>query len=364
MPFVGQDLVYSVYRSVDWTYVKMQEKVLDRHRVALLEAEVYLRTLELRSRPLIEDEVSVDLAVVVVTSSRLIRSRPAGYLTRTVAALSRSAARSDWPMTKQLFICDVNAGPAPHIEANRLRQYFHVIVRFPHPNASAVILDLFEKEKQDYAFCLQQALRFTSTYILIVEDDAVAQDDLFYILRHLLNTRTLALGTHSWSHLKLYYPERWQGFALDIRTAAELTALFCVTCVLWSAVLRMWSREERHIFRLSIPAGILIVLVALSTGRQHLMEVKRVSPYLYSLAADPACCSPAVLYNAEFAELLVPYLVNEVRCSNTHPLDMALNEFVSRLQLPGFRVEPNLFRHIGLISTMKGFSRHIEDFLM
>ena len=133
MPFIGQDLVYSVFRSAEWTYVNMQEKVLDRHRVALLEAEVYLRTLELRTRPLIEDEVFADLAVVVVTSSRMIRSRPAGYLTRTVAALSRLAARSDWPMTKQLFICDVNAGPAPHIEANRLRQYFHVIVRFPRP---------------------------------------------------------------------------------------------------------------------------------------------------------------------------------------------------------------------------------------
>jgi len=365
MPFVGQDLVYSAYRSARWTYVTMQEKVLDRHSQALLEAEAYLRTLELRSRPLAEDGGSVDLAIVVVTSRRvLVSSRPAGYLTRTVAALSRSAASSDWPASKQLFICDVNAGPAHHVEADRLRQYFHVVVRFPRPNASAVILDLFEKEKQDYAFCLRHALRLTSTYVLIVEDDAVAQDDVFHVLRHILSTRTLAPGTHSWSHLKLYYPERWQGFSLDFRTAVELASLFCIAYMFCSTILRWWSGEGRHRFRQTVPGGVLVVLVALSVGRQHLTRLKRISPYLYSLAPDPACCSPAVFYNAEFAKLLVPHLLNEVQCSNAYPLDMALKGFADRLQWPGFRVEPNLFRHIGLMSTMKGFSRYIEDFLM
>jgi len=364
MPFVGQDLVYSVYRSAEWSYTTMQEKVLDRHSLALLEAEVYLRTLDLRSRPLIPDDFFADVALVVVTSRRVVGTRPAGYLTRTVAALSRLVASSDWPASHRMFICDVNAGPAPHIEADRLRQYFHVIVRFPHANASAVILDPFEKEKQDYAFCLQQALRFTSTYVLIVEDDAVARDDLFSVLPHILCTRTLSLGTHSWSHLKLYYPERWQGFALDIRTAVELTALFCITYMMWSAVLGVWSYEEWKRFRQIVPGGVLVVLVVLSVGRQHLIELKRVSPYLYSLAPDPGCCSPAVFYNAEFVEVLMPYLLNEVRCSNAYPLDMALKRFVDRLQWSSFRVEPNLFQHIGLISTMKGFSRYVEDFLM
>jgi len=364
MPFVGQDLVYSMYRSAKWTSVTMQEKVLDRHSQALLEAEAYLRTLELRSRSLAEDG-PVDLTTVIVTSRRvMVGSRPAGYLTRTVAALSSSAAGSDWSASQQLFICDVNAGPAHHIEADRLRQYFNVIVRFPHPNASAVILDPFEKEKQDYVFCLQQALRFTSTYVLMVEDDAVAQDDIFHILKYILSTRTLAPRTHSWSHLKLYYPERWQGFSLDFRTALELISLFCIAYMFWSGMLCLWSGEGRNMFKQTLPGGFLVILVALLVGRQHLLELKRISPYLYSLAPDPACCSPAVFYNAEFAKLLVPYLLNEVQCSHAYPLDMALKRFVDRLQWPGFRVEPNVFRHIGLMSTMKGFSRHIEDFLI
>jgi len=364
MPFVGKDLVYSVYRSAEWTHVTMQEKVLDGHNRALLEAEVYLRTLELRSRPLVPEDGFVDVAIVVVTSRRVVGSRPLGYLTRTVAALSRLTGSSVWPASKQLFICDVNAGPAPHIEADRLRQYFHVVVRFPNGNASAAILDPFEKEKQDYAFCLEQAMQFTSTFVLMVEDDAVARDDLFYVLHHILQTRTLALGTHTWSHLKLYYPERWQGFSLDIRTAAELTSLFCTMYVIWIALLGRWWHDHRQRFRHAVAVGFLVVLIALSIGRQHLIELKRLSPYLYSLAPDPACCSPAVLYNAEFVKLLIPYLLREVQCSNAYPLDMALNGFTSRLQWPGFHVEPNLFRHIGLISTMKGHSRYVEDFLV
>ena len=364
MPFVGQDLVYSVYRSARWSYDTMKEKVVDSHSRALLEAEVYLRTLELRSRPLVPDDVFVDVAIVVVTSRRVEGSRPLGYLTRTVAALSHSVSSSTWRASKQLLICDVNAGPAAHIEADRLRKYFHVVVRFPNTNASAVILDPFEKEKQDYAFCLQQALQLTSTYVLIVEDDAVARDDLFLVLPYILYMRTFTSQTHPWSHLKLYYPERWQGFSFDIRTALELTSFFCITYVISAAVLGRCFRELRTRFRHAIAGGLLVVLLALSIGRQHFIELKRISPYLYSLAPDPACCSPAVLYNAEFVESLVPHLLHEVRCSSTYPLDMALNSFVNRWQWPGFCVEPNLFRHIGLISTMKGYSRYIEDFLM
>jgi len=364
MPFVGQDLVYSVYRSAGWTYVTMREKVLDSHNRSLREAEVYLRTLELRSGPLVPDDGFVDVAIAVVTSRRVLGSRPLGYLTRTVAALSRSLGRSVWPASKQLFICDVNAGPGNHVEADRLRPYFHVVVRFPTANASAVILDPFEKEKQDYAFCLQWALQLSTMYVLIVEDDAVAQDDMFYVLSHILHTRTLALGARSWSQLKLYYPERWQGFSLDVRTVLELASLFCITCVNVFALLGTWWREQRQKTRHATAGGLLVVLFALSVGRQHLIELKRIRPYLYSLAPDPGCCSPAVLFNAEFAKVLVPHLESEVRCSNAYPLDLALKSFTNRLRWPGFRVEPNLFRHIGLLSTMKGYSRHVEDFLM
>lgn len=336
----------------------MQEKVLDGHRQALLEAEVYLRTLEWRSKPLVPDDGLVDVMIVVVTSRRVVGSRPLGYLTRTIAALSRVARSSSWPATTQLFICDVNAGPAPHIEADRIRQYFHVRVRFPNTSVSSAILDPFEKEKQDYAFCLQEALRFREKYVLIVEDDAVAQDNLFGVLSHILRTTT-----HPWSHLKLHYPERWQGFSADIKTVLELTSIFGITHVIWTAILYIGWREQRKRFRHSVTGGVLVVLLALSVGRQHLIGLKQTSSHLYSLGPDPACCSPAILYDAEFARWLVPYLANEVRCSSTYPLDMALNSLVNRLQWPGFRVEPNLFRHIGLISTMKGYSRYIEDFV-
>lgn len=359
IPLLAQDLVFSVYLSAKWTHVTMQEKVLDGHRRALFEAEVYLRTLEWRSRPLVPDDGLVDVIIVVVTSRRVVGSRPLGYLTRTVAALSLVERSISWPATKQLFICDVNASPAPHIEADRLRQYFDVHVRFPNASTSAAILDPFEKEKQDYAFCLQEALRFTTKYVLLVEDDAVAQENLFSVLSHILHTQT-----HYWSHLKLYYPERWQGFSADIRTALELTSIFSITYVIWTAVLHVGWREQRQRYRHSVTGGVLVVLIALSIGRQHLVEMKQVSSHLYSLGPDPNCCSPAIFYNAEFARQLVPYLANEVRCSNTYPLDMALKSFVSQLQWPGFRIEPNLFRHIGLISTMKGYSRYVEDFLI
>ena len=365
MPFFGQDLFYSPYRSGRWTNAAMRETALESHNRALLEAHVYLRTLDSRSRPLVPDNRSAEFTIAVVTSRRVVGRRPVGYLTRTVAALDHlpSSNSSSWPASKQLFICDVNAGPAPHVEADRLRKFFHAVVRFPNASASAAILDPFEKEKQDYAFCLQQALQFMSSYIVMVEDDAVAREDLFSALQHILSTRTLT-SVPAWSHLKLYYPERWQGFSLDIRTGLELLSLFCITYVLCIAVSGIFWHKQRERFRHAVAGGLLVVLLALSVGRQHLIELKRVSPCLYSLAPDPGCCSPAILYKAEFARLLIPYLVKQVRCSSDYPLDMALKSFVNHLHWQGFRVEPNLFRHIGLISTLKGLSRYIEDFLM
>jgi len=364
MPIVGQDLVYSAYRSAEWTAVAMRAKILQDHERRLAEAEEYIRTLEPRSRAPDPDDGLIDLTMVIVSSRRTEHSRPLGYLTRTAAALSRSTISAPWPATSQIFICDVNAGPAPHLEADRLRQFFHVVARFPNYSASAAILDPFEKEKQDYAFCLQRALQFTSTHILAVEDDAVARDDLFHVLPHILHSRTLAQRTTSWSHLKLYYPERWQGFSLDVRTMLELASVFCLAYAAWVAMIRLCWQEVRQSFCHGISGGVLAVLVAVSIGRQHLVELKRISLYFHSLAADPECCSPAIFYSAEFVRRLVPFLVNEVRCSNDYPLDMALSSFVGRLQWRGYRVEPNLFRHIGLISTTKGYSRHLEDFLM
>jgi len=76
-----------------------------------------------------------------------------------------------------------------------------------------------------------------------------------------------------------------------------------------------------------------------------------------------------VLYTAESATHLVEHL-DKVRCSSSYPLDEAIDSIMRTGQDAGetagvgYLVEPNLFRHVGFMSTIKGFSTHPEEFVI
>ena len=346
----------------------------------VLASEVYLRTLpeasDFEPDPG-EDERHVQLAIVVVTVRRVNHvNKPLGYLTRVVASVDRlikedrpAASRSTKMEYKTLTICNVDAGPGRHEEVQSLAalHYFHIVDRFPNGSIEATIMNPFAKEKEDYAFCLRHAIgeRSPPDWILLIEDDAVPRDEIFESLRQILGRKLKMEPTSSF--FKLYYPERWQGYSFELHKILELFAIFAIGgCTLvWLGLI---NRRSRFLYTqangmLFVIGGAYLCLVALAIGRQHLLELRRFGTFMLQLIPAPDCCSPALLYPLPVAMTLADYL-DSVRSSHISPLDNAIDSFS---KLPGqsaFLVEPNLFRHVGLISTIKGFSTHLEEFLV
>ena len=95
-------------------------------------------------------------------------------------------------------------------------RYFH---RYSVEPGGLSQLNIKEKEKQDYAFCLEESLKSKPRYSLLVEDDAFPHPQLFHILYYILEIRKSAMASHRQTSYpsvvlfyKLYHPERLQGF--------------------------------------------------------------------------------------------------------------------------------------------------------
>ena len=213
---------------------------------------------------------------------------------------------------------------------------------------------------------MQQSLARNPKYVLLLEDDALPRNDMLNVIHSLL----LSLDEHhrKWSLIKLYYPERWQGYAFEMSRILELLSIGTLSGFAFLALHHQCgkhpiSRMSRNLKCASFFIGFWYgILCCLAIGRLHLLELKHWSPYMYSLRAAPDCCSPGILYPADIVPELVKRL-NSTQCHHNYPLDMALASHTRHIGQSTYIIEPNVIRHIGLVSTIKGISNAPWDFL-
>ncbi|XP_074139112.1 post-GPI attachment to proteins factor 4 isoform X2 [Sminthopsis crassicaudata] len=130
------------------------------------------------------------LVITIVTVSRQPEFH---YVLQVASGFHRLLQQCGPPCRSyQLFLCDVD-GHSRHPDAALLANFIPATSRFasgPGLNASrAVFRNSFEKEKQDYAYCLEKSLQnYHPEYVLMVEDDAIPEEQIFSVLRHLLET--------------------------------------------------------------------------------------------------------------------------------------------------------------------------------
>ncbi|KAK2150022.1 hypothetical protein LSH36_427g04025 [Paralvinella palmiformis] len=323
------------------------------------------------------DANPVDVVVGIITVQRNFRNHQMKYLTQVMAQLDRLFRVDTSFSQKVLFICNTHAGPGVHQEAIKLAQYFPLFSRFPNGSSSHVILDQFEKEKQDYAFCLKTALGYQPKYILLIEDDALPHPDMFgtvrYVLDHaverLRNSGLQLDDQHKWAYLKLFYPEKWQGYAKEFELCLELLALGVLGgWVSLCAFLLCLSHTRRPHYsttpqRLAFMLGACyMIFFAVLVGRQNLLEFRRLSYGLYRVKAAPQCCTPAVLYRSCVVSDLVDHL-DRTKCTKRAPVDLVIDAYTVKHNFRNYVIEPNLFKHIGYISTLKGPARDPSFFI-
>ncbi|CAN0367979.1 GPI-N-acetylgalactosamine transferase PGAP4 [Lampetra fluviatilis] len=298
-----------------------------------------------------------DLAVAVVS---VRRQEP--YLSRVVARLL-ALLRACGPACERhrLLVCNVQAVPEDHIEAGEISALVHTVARFSESDPDAgkpPAHSRFEKEKRDYTWCLRRAATMTAGgdggAVVLLEDDALPADDFFPVLHHLLGERRAAsLRLRRALYVKLFHPERLQGYLnpepmriLEWVGAGGLCGL---------ALMAVYLRLARTPFRWRLVAALALyaMLCVEMVGRHYFLELRRASPHFYALAPATECCTPAMAFPSAAAALAVAELLDAEQCAPKYGKDMALYAAMHRAEHGALVLEPNLVRHIGRYSSLR-----------
>ena len=377
----------------------------------LKHAEVYFKKIadEVNSNESFNmNKVRIDVAIVVITTSRnrhRIDKYEPKYLTQTLMKLhelrdvfinkarpegnylnesTRFRSKSDgiynnfiWSPKEtalgnhsfgaqsysvHISVCNVDHDIASYEEAKLMESVTPFVNRFPKRHRSK--LHVLEKEKQDYVFCLNHSLQLNPRYVLLVEDDAFPLDNLFPVLFHTIQSKLdshIARGdfyagpSKKIAFVKFFHPERLQSyFKGDLYRPLQLIAL---SVILSSGVVLIYSsiftdrKQSIYITWALWTFYFMTVLVAI--GHPNVAQLRTFfAPYLYSVRPAPSCCTPGMLFPTNTAVSVINYMQSK-ECSNGYGKDSVLDDLQRDLELNALFVEPNVFQHIGMYSTLR-----------
>ena len=392
---------------------------------------VYRRSIgDRRPGPAVDVVVGVVTIGRNITSNHSVREKMAeiglradvvrlGYLTQTVARLRRivNDDRSPGFERKAIVICDVDNDAARrrnNVELTELSPHVDAVVhRYDddddegrrvtsvdgNSSPSNEVADIWNKEKDDYAFCLEVATQlFDARYVLLMEDDVLLEDRAFAVVSHAVRWRVTERqsaahgdvtspqiddgdGDHhmtdgddvqwrrrpSWLFIKFYYNERWQGYAFEFEPIVELIALAAVggslsTIVYTHFVVAWWRRNQRRLV-IFVGGAVFAVLSAEVIGRQHVQSWRNVSPLTHRLVAPaPDSGALAILYPKAVVADLVAFLRRE-RCTPDYAVDLAIAHYARLGAWTSYQVEPNNCRHVGFVSAIKSQEKPAAEFI-
>uniref|UniRef100_UPI00398F331D post-GPI attachment to proteins factor 4 n=1 Tax=Pristiophorus japonicus TaxID=55135 RepID=UPI00398F331D len=361
LPLLCHDLRHSRYFRRAAHLGRLTAAALEESRARGEEAARYFREAEgedeVEGPPLRPDPRSPppQLVVAIVTTARGQGGEYRYYL-QVAAAFHRLLRQCPWCRGHRLFACNVHRRPRQHLEALAAARLVPTAHRFEEEGEGEGEGEdnLFEKEKRDYLYCLRKALTaYGPRHVLLVEDDALPREDFFPVLRDLLERRLRGREGEP-LYVKLYHPERLQGYLHpEPARLLEWLGLGALGGWLLSAARRLATGRWPP-----WPAALLLGLWAMLAGelggRHYLLQLRRLSPQLYALSPASSCCTPATLFPAPSARRVLAYL-GAVHCRPGYAKDTALYGLLGAQGEWALVLEPNLVTHIGLYSTLRGF---------
>ena len=348
-----------------WTRERLTQVVTTENNVRLEHAKNEFKNR--KSGHVIHEsaETQLDFVIGVISVKREHKEFSTGYLTQVMAKLINEVNNKT-----QVFICDTYAGPGVHDEAIQLLTHFKTYTRFPNGSMEHTKISGFIKEKQDKLYCLTKADNYNARWVIMLEDDGVPRRHFLYqsttLLRRIQERMQKGGDADQFGFLKLYYPERWQGFSSDYQSAVELTGWGIISSSVFLYINHFIRRRPcRRIVLVCCIGFVYGMLLASAVGRQFLLEFRRFSTDLLLIRDAPMCCTQAHLYSRTSAVVFAKGLINEImkNPSSLTPFDLVIDKIAEEERLKGFLVEPNIVQHIGFVSSLKGISKHPEQFV-
>ena len=281
---------------------------------------------------------SCQLSIGIITLSRENDpSEQPHYLLQSVAALIKLINNLDQTKFKiQLSVCNVDHYPEKHIDMHYINEWLTVFQ--PDAKERKTYKNRYEKELLDYGFCMKHLLQQNSSYVLVLEDDAIAHPELFTVMQRELfenekcelkrekfyNLFNIKLQTHFWDLNYIRTSGIEVGKILELVSLAlcldMAIVIVCETCTSWHSSCHS-SPVLRYVF-----------------GTTH------------ELSNAPTGSTVAVLYPRAGAEAAVQYL-SSFTCDAQCPIDMVIDKLARKHWKQLLLIDPPLFTHIGYRST-------------
>ncbi|KAI5089012.1 transmembrane protein 246, partial [Silurus meridionalis] len=243
-----------------------------------------------------------------------------------------------------VMVCDVEGGPQENEDAALVEKRFRVVRRGKGLDQD---VNVFEKEKRDYVFCLRRSMEMLKPRnVVVLEDDALPTTDFFSIVRDLLGRKFISRSLY----VKLYHPERlqryWNPEPYRILEWVGLGAFGA------SLILYLLAFFPRFFPPFSVPLFLFLVVYIMVgaelIGRHYLLELRRVSPQLYAVSPATECCTPAMLFPGNTSSR-VAQLLDVAWCMKGNAKDMVLYRHADSAH----SLEPNAIQHIGAFSSVR-----------
>lgn len=353
-PLICHRLLHSYFYLRRWHLNPMSQEFLEQNQQDGQAALHYFEKLQIpnASEASGSDAFQPLLLITIITVQR----RNDFHYVLQVAAhfhrlLQKCGARCQ---SHRILLCNVESDPSSHQDVKLLSSFFPMVSRDKTGENPDPRVNQFEKEKQDYVFCLEQSLLvFNPEYILIVEDDAVPEEEIFAVLQHLLLARFSKPYLRDALYFKLYHPERLQRYVNPepMRILEWLGVGMFLGPVL--NCVYSWATGRPS---LSWPIVLFFALYSMAlselVGRHYMLELRRLAPTLYNIVPVTECCTPAMLFSASSAHRALGYLKG-LHCRQGFAKDIALYSLLRTKGENAYVVEPNLVRHVGMYSSLR-----------
>ena len=345
----------------------LEDKMIEANNERASEAEDYFRDLSSRTSAIVKNRSEpVDIYFTVISASRNKRGetyRPR-YLKQTLwklLSLYEQKRVAGYEGTIGVLVCAVDLAYDRQHEVKEMEDFVDVTYRFENKNQQFNRY-VDTKHRQDYVFCLNEALQHNASYHVTMEDDALPHDDMYDVINHVIVTKmeqqkvgdVYIPNPDPPLFVKFYHPDRLISY-LDVGRdrIPELIAFGAFFGVFTAAIYINCSRRRQDsLLLISLIFFVYYILLALAIGRTNIISVKRfLSPYLYTYVPAAECCTQALLFSQSGASDMLGYLQSakfEDRMAN----DLAIHAVAKSHERSVCMVLPNVFTHIGLYSSL------------
>ena len=342
----------------------------------LMKAKHYLGSLNETILPYYS--TTPNIVIVIVTVKRTAYdSSNLGYVLQTVAATHKLFVNDKAFLNKTMMICNVDLYPKNYTDVVSLKPYIPVVERYGVSSRISININKtrqtlyknryysskYDKETIDYMYCLEAAYSLGAKYVLLMEDDSIPMEPALDVLLNKIQYLDTKQDRQHYAYIKLYYPQRWQGYAYDVSRIIEIISIGCVGAGMVVFLHFILCKSRLYYVQVAyfLCGAWLFVLGAMIIGRQNVFEFYRISKYLYTLKSSPGCCTQAMLYTRQFIPPIIEFL--SAKHKNLHT-DLAIYNFTNVTGVRAYQIEPNLFYHVGMYTSLTtNKHKNAEEFI-